>query len=351
LHSKFTLFVMESDWYMTILVTGGAGYIGSHTVLYLKEKGESVVVLDNLINGHRHSIFNEIPFYMGDLNNEQLLNYIFENHNIEAVIHFAGNSLVGESMNDPISYYENNVCGTLTLLKIMNKNNVKSIVFSSTAAVYGEPATIPIQESDPAIPTNPYGETKLAIEKMLYWADHAYGLKSVALRYFNAAGADPQGRLGEDHDPETHLIPIVLQTALGQSEKVTVFGNDYPTEDGTCVRDYIHVLDLADAHYCALKKLRNDKKSGIYNLGNGKGFSVKEVIDTCREITQCEIKIEVSPRRAGDPAVLIASSQKAQNELNWQPTYTELKDIVTHAWRWHVKQTHLYKRRSAQFVK
>jgi UDP-glucose 4-epimerase len=323
---------------MTILVTGGAGYIGSHTVLYLKEKGESVVVLDNLVKGHRQSVLEEVPFYMGSLNDEQLLNYIFQTHNVDSVIHFAASSLVGESIKEPLSYYENNLGGTLSLLKVMLKNNVNRIVFSSTAAVYGEPKNIPIQENDPAEPTNPYGETKLAIEKMLQWADCAYGLKYVALRYFNAAGADPQGRLGENHDPETHLIPIVLEVALGIRKEVKVFGDDYPTEDGTCVRDYIHVMDLADAHYCALQRIRQENKGGIYNLGNGKGFSVKEVIEACREVTQREIKAVNSPQRPGDPAVLIASSQKAQEELKWQPKYTNLKDIITHAWNWHLKQ-------------
>jgi UDP-glucose 4-epimerase len=338
LYQKVTLFVMESDSEMTILVTGGAGYIGSHTVLYLKEKGESVVVLDNLLTGHRQSVLNDVPFYMGSLHDEQLLSYICQNHNIEAVIHFAANSLVGESVKDPLSYYENNIAGTLSLLKVMNKNNVKRIVFSSTAAVYGEPKSVPIQEEDPAIPTNPYGETKLAIEKMLHWADKAHGIKSVALRYFNAAGADPEGRIGEEHLPETHLIPIVLQAALGQRENVTVFGDDYPTPDGTCVRDYVHVMDLADAHYCALEKIRNENKGGVYNLGNGKGFSVKEVIETCREVTQCEIIVETSPRRPGDPAILVASSQKACDELKWQPKYPNLKDIIAHAWNYHAKQ-------------
>jgi UDP-glucose 4-epimerase len=335
LYQKVTLFVMESDWNMTILVTGGAGYIGSHTVLYLREKGESVVVLDSLGTGNRQSVLHDIPFYMGSLHDEQLLNYICQNHNIEAVIHFAANSLVGESVKDPLSYYENNVAGTLSLLKVINKNHIKNIVFSSTAAVYGEPKHIPIQEEDSAVPTNPYGETKLAIERMLHWADCAYEIKSISLRYFNAAGADPRGRIGEVHHPETHLIPIVLQAALGQRDHVCVFGDDYPTPDGTCVRDYIHVMDLADAHYCALQKIRNTKESGVYNLGNGKGFSVKEVIETCREVTQIKIKVETAQRRPGDPAILVASSKKAREELKWHPRYPDLKTIVTHAWNWH----------------
>ncbi|MCM3719199.1 UDP-glucose 4-epimerase GalE [Fictibacillus phosphorivorans] len=323
---------------MTILVTGGAGYIGSHTVLYLKEKGESVVVLDNLITGHRQSVLNDVPFYMGSLHDQELLHYIFQNHNIEAVIHFAGNSLVGESVKDPLSYYENNLGGTLSLLKVMNKNQVKKLVFSSTAAVYGDPKCVPIQEEDPTIPTNPYGETKLAIERMLHWGEQAYDIKSISLRYFNAAGADPEGHIGEQHHPETHLIPIVLQAASGERDKVNVFGDDYPTPDGTCIRDYIHVMDLADAHYCALKKIRNEKKSGTYNLGNEKGYSVKEVIETCQEVTGREIRVEASPKRAGDPAVLVASSQKARKELKWKPKYSNLKDIITHAWNYHSKK-------------
>ncbi|RBW71325.1 UDP-glucose 4-epimerase GalE [Bacillus taeanensis] len=320
---------------MTILVTGGAGYIGSHTVLYLKEQGEDVIVLDNLQKGHKKAVLG-VPLYEGDLRDEKLLDNIFSKHTIDAVIHFAANSLVGESVEKPLEYYDNNVLGSYQLVKSMVKNNVKKIVFSSTAATYGEPTSIPIQESDPTLPTNPYGETKLAIEKMLRWSNDAYGLKSVCLRYFNAAGADPQGRIGEDHTPESHLIPIVLQAALGQREHVSIFGDDYQTEDGSCIRDYIHVLDLAQAHYLALKKLEETNESGVYNLGNEKGFSVKEVIETCRTVTQKEIKAVIGPRRAGDPAVLIASSEKAKNELGWNPQYPDLETIVTHAWNWHV---------------
>jgi UDP-glucose 4-epimerase len=319
---------------MAILVTGGAGYIGSHTVLYLLEKGEEVIVLDNLQKGHRGAVL-DVPFYQGDLKDDELLDEIFTSHSIDSVIHFAANSLVGESVENPLAYYDNNVIGSFHLVKKLIQHNVKKIVFSSTAATYGEPTSIPIQESDPTIPTNPYGETKLAIERMLKWADGAYGLKSVCLRYFNAAGADPKGRIGEDHSPETHLIPIVLQAALGQREHVSIFGEDYPNEDGSCVRDYIHVLDLADAHYLALKKLEATNDSGIYNLGNGKGFSVKEVIKTCREVTGHNIPAVSAPRRPGDPATLIASSELAQQELNWRPKYPDLKEIVAHAWSWH----------------
>lgn len=319
---------------MAILVTGGAGYIGSHTALYLTEKGEEVIILDNLQKGHKEAVL-DAKYYEGNLSDESLLDGIFTENTISSVVHFAANSLVGESVEKPLEYYENNVLGSYTLVKKMVEHGVKQIVFSSTAATYGEPKAIPILEEDPTIPTNPYGETKLAIERMLKWSDQAYGLKSVCLRYFNAAGADPKGRLGEDHTPETHLIPIVLQVALGKRENIKVFGDNYNTHDGTCIRDYIHVMDLAQAHYLALKKLEATNESAIYNLGNGKGFSVKEVIDVCRNVTKKEILAEIVPRRAGDPAVLIASSEKAQQELGWKPEYPTLDEIVLHAWNWH----------------
>ena len=319
---------------MGILVTGGAGYIGSHTVLYLRQAGEDVIVLDNLQKGHQSAVL-DATFYEGKINDESLLDKIFQTHRIDAVIHFAANSLVGESVENPLKYYENNVIGTYHLVKKMLEHGVKKIVFSSTAATYGNPVRVPIQEEDPTMPTNPYGETKLAIERMLKWADDAYGLKYVSLRYFNAAGADPEGRIGEDHDPETHLIPIILQVALGKRDKVMIFGDDYPTEDGTCIRDYIHVMDLAEAHYLALRKLKETNESGIYNLGNGKGFSVKEVIETCRKVTDETIPAVVASRRAGDPAVLVASSEKAKRELGWTPKYSNLEEIIAHAWNWH----------------
>ncbi|WP_243292961.1 UDP-glucose 4-epimerase GalE [Bacillus sp. FJAT-47783] len=319
---------------MAILVTGGAGYIGSHTALYLREQGEEVMILDNLQKGHRDAVLGA-TFYEGKIDDHDLLDQIFTTHSIEAVIHFAASSLVGESVEDPFAYYKNNVIGSYHLIKKMVEHNVKKIVFSSTAATYGEPTSIPIQERDPTVPTNPYGETKLTIEKMLKWSDQAYGLKSVCLRYFNAAGADPKGRIGEDHTPESHLIPIVLQAALGQREKVFMFGDDYPTDDGTCIRDYIHVMDLAQAHYLALKKLRKDNESTVYNLGNGTGFSVKEVIETCRRVTGKQIVTEITDRRAGDPVVLIASSEKAQRELGWKPKYPQLEVMIEHAWKWH----------------
>lgn len=319
---------------MRLLITGGAGYIGSHTAMYLKDLGEEVIVLDSLQKGHLDAIA-DIPFYHGELKDERLLDEIFQTHTIDAVIHFAADSLVGESVKDPLHYYENNVNGTHALLKKMVEYDVLRFVFSSTAATYGEPDSVPITESETTDPTNPYGETKLAIEKMLKWSDRAYGLKSVSLRYFNAAGADPNGRIGEDHDPETHLIPLVLQVALGQRDQVTVFGDDYPTEDGTCVRDYIHVSDLAQAHYQAIKKLIKTNESAIYNLGNGHGFSVKQVIETCRKVTEHEIPAVIAPRRAGDPATLIASSLKAKEELSWNPQYGDLETMICHAWDWH----------------
>ncbi|WP_273851327.1 UDP-glucose 4-epimerase GalE [Guptibacillus spartinae] len=319
---------------MAILVTGGAGYIGSHTVMYLLEQNEDVVVLDNLTKGHEQAVLN-VPLYKGDLTDGKVIDQIFADHDIDSVIHFAASSLVGESVTNPLEYYRNNVAGSQALVSKLVDHDVKYIVFSSTAATYGNPERTPIEEDDVTNPTNPYGETKLAIEKMLRWCDDAYGLKSTSLRYFNAAGADPEGEIGEDHQPESHLIPIVLQAALGQREKVSIFGDDYDTKDGTCVRDYIHVLDLAQAHYLALKKMKETNKSGVYNLGNGKGFTVKEVIDTCRNVTERSIEAEIAPRRNGDPATLIASSTKAINELGWKPVYPELSQIVAHAWSWH----------------
>ncbi|WP_085522800.1 UDP-glucose 4-epimerase GalE [Tuberibacillus sp. Marseille-P3662] len=317
-----------------ILVTGGAGYIGSHTVLYLHQKGENVVVLDNMTKGHREAL-QDVKVYEGDISDGEVLDQIFSEQTIDSVIHFAASSVVGESVKQPLEYYRNNVVGTHALLEKMIEHDVKNIVFSSTAATYGEPSQVPIPETEVTEPTNPYGETKLAIEKMLHWADQAYGLNFAALRYFNAAGDDPDGRIGEDHDPETHLIPLVLQVALGQRDQIYMFGDDYATKDGTCIRDYVHVMDLAQAHYLALKKIAETGESGIYNLGNGSGFSVKEVIDTCRKVTGHAIPAEVAERRAGDPAVLVASSEKAKTELGWQPKYAELETIIEHAWQWH----------------
>ena len=319
---------------MAVLVTGGAGYIGSHTVLELMEQGVEVVVLDNLRTGHAGAV-RASAFYRGEIGDEALLDRVFREREIEAVIHFAACSLVGESSKDPLLYYENNVGGTLRLLKKMVEHGVKHLVFSSTAAVYGEPERTPISETDPTHPTNPYGETKLAIERLLKWCDRAYGVKAVSLRYFNAAGAHPSGELGEDHDPETHLIPIVLQTALGKRECVHVYGNDYPTKDGTCIRDFIHVMDLARAHWLSLEKLRRDGEGGVYNLGNGSGFSVREVIEMARQVTGRPIPEKWAPRRPGDPAILVASAEKARRELGWKPRYSRLEEILETAWNWH----------------
>ena len=319
---------------MAILVTGGAGYIGSHTVAELLDHNEEVVVVDSLYKGHKDAVLGG-KFYIGDLRDDEFLTKVFKENDIEAVIHFAADSLVGESVVEPLKYYNNNVVSTLRLLTKMNEFGVKKIVFSSTAATYGEPKNIPILEGDPTVPTNPYGETKLAVEKALKWADNAYGIKHVILRYFNAAGAHISGKIGEDHNPESHLIPIILQVARKQREHIAIFGDDYNTPDGTCIRDYIHVTDLSDAHVCALKKLREGADSGIYNLGNGAGFSVKEVIEIARQVTGDPIKAVVAPRRPGDPAVLIASSERAQKELNWKPKYNSLETIIETAWNWH----------------
>jgi UDP-glucose 4-epimerase len=319
---------------MAILVTGGAGYIGSHTVAELLAKGEDVVVVDNLYQGHKDAVLGG-KLYVGDLRDGEFLDQVFAENRIDAIIHFAANSLVGESMQQPAKYYHNNVYGTLCLLEKMNQYGVNKIVFSSTAATYGEPENIPILETDRTLPTNTYGETKLAMEKMMRWFDVAHGIKYVSLRYFNAAGAHASGKIGEDHQPETHLVPLILQVALGQRPHISIFGDDYPTEDGTCIRDYIHVSDLADAHVLAVEKLRQGGDSDIFNLGNGKGYSVKQVIDVARKVTEHPIPAVVEPRRAGDPAVLVASSERARVELGWKPSRDSLEQIIASAWNWH----------------
>lgn len=320
---------------MAILVTGGAGYIGSHTVAELLDQGKDVVVIDNLQSGHRGALLGG-KLYEGDLRDKELLAKLFAENEIEAVIHFAANSLVGESMKDPVKYYDNNVYGTLCLLEAMNAANVRKIVFSSTAATYGEPEKVPIEETDITNPTNVYGETKLMMERMMAWFDKVLGIKYVALRYFNAAGAHESGKIGEDHNPESHLIPLILQTALGQRPSISVFGDDYNTPDGTCVRDYIHVGDLADAHLRAVDYLLGGGDSDVFNLGNGQGFSVKEVIAKVKEVTGRDFPVVVSPRRDGDPAVLIASSDKARSVLGWKPSRQNLDDIIRSAWQWHL---------------
>jgi UDP-glucose 4-epimerase len=321
---------------MAVLVTGGAGYIGSHTVLELLKRGEEVVVIDNLQKGHKGALFKNVKFFEGDLRNSGFLDQVFT-EKIDTVVHFAADSLVEESMIDPLKYYDNNVGSAISLLKAMSKYGVKRVVFSSTAAVYGEPEQVPIPETLQVNPSSPYGETKLAIERMLKWADQAYGIQHIVLRYFNVAGADLDGKLGEDHEPETHLIPIVLQVALGKREKIMIFGDDYNTADGSCIRDYIHVTDLADAHILAIKRLRDGGRSSVYNLGNGKGFSVKEVIEISRKVTGMSIPAEVAPRRPGDPAILVASSVKVTDELGWKPKYSGLETMIESAWNWFQK--------------
>lgn len=320
---------------MSVLVCGGAGYIGSHCVYQLIEKGESVVVVDNLQTGYKQAIHPNAKFYQGDIRDFEFLDNVFKENQIDAVIHFAANSLVGESMQLPLKYYNNNVYGTQILLEAMVANNVKRIVFSSTAAVYGEPECVPILENDRTKPTNAYGETKLAMEKMMKWADVAYGVKYIALRYFNVAGANENGLIGEAHNPETHLVPLILQVPLGKREKIMVYGDDYQTKDGTCVRDYIHVIDLIDAHILAMNKLREGYDSDVFNLGNGSGFTVKEMIEAAKKVTGYEIPVEIAARRSGDPAVLVASSKKARKVLGWSPKFTNVEEVIRSAWNFH----------------
>ena len=320
---------------MAILVLGGAGYIGSHTVYELIDAGRDVVVADNLLTGFRAAVHPKARFYQLDIRDRSALDELFTKEKIEGVIHLAASSQVGESMSDPLKYYDNNLHGTMVLLQAMVAHGVDKIVFSSTAATYGEPERVPILETDRTDPTNCYGETKLAMEHMMRWVSRAHGLKYVALRYFNACGAHPSGAIGEAHNPETHLIPLILQVPNGQREKISIFGDDYPTKDGTCIRDYIHVSDLAQAHILALDHLLQGGESDVFNLGNGVGFTVKEVIDVARAVTGHPIPAETCPRRAGDPAQLIASSKKAVEQLGWKPKYNDLNTIIASAWKWH----------------
>ncbi len=320
---------------MKILVLGGAGYIGSHTVRELIDKKYEVVIVDNLFTGFKQSIPKNVKFYEGDIRDFDFINSVFKKEKPNAVIHFAAYSLVGESVTNPLKYYDNNLYGTKVLLQAMVENNVDKIVFSSTAAVYGEPENIPILETDRTIPTNPYGETKLAMEKLMMWVAKAHNLKYVSLRYFNACGAHISGEIGEAHNPESHLIPLVLQVPNEKREYISIFGSDYDTDDGTCIRDYIHVTDLADAHILAVNYLMNGGESNVFNLGNGVGYSVKEVIDTARKVTNHPIPAKEESRRAGDPARLVASGQKAKDILGWEPKYTNLSDIIESAWKWH----------------
>lgn len=321
---------------MKILVLGGAGYIGSHTVYKLIESGNEVVVFDNLETGHIEAVHPKAKFYKGDLRNRSEIDSVFDKEKgIDAVIHFAANSLVGESMTNPLKYYDNNLNGTKVLLQSMVAHGIDKIVFSSTAATYGEPERTPILETDPTNPTNCYGETKKSMERMFYWVEKAHGLRYVSLRYFNACGAHISGKIGEAHNPETHLIPIILQAAQGTRDHISIFGTDYPTSDGTCIRDYIHVTDLAQAHILAVEYLMKGGKSDIFNLGNGVGFSVREVIEKAKEVTQKDIKVVEESRRSGDPAVLIASSDKVKTVLGWKPEYDDLGTIIKTAWEWH----------------
>ena len=316
-----------------ILVTGGAGYIGSHVVKELLHQGYQPIVFDNLQTGHRKAV-KDAFFIEGDLSDQEELKEIFRFNSIHTVMHFAADSLVGESVENPLKYFNNNVKNSVQLIEIMNEFNVKNIVFSSSAAVYGEPEKIPIPEEHPCLPTNPYGETKWIFEKVLRYFYETGKLNYVSLRYFNAAGADPDGELGEDHSPETHLIPLVLKAAL-KGGSISIYGTDYDTPDGTCIRDYIHVTDLAHAHILALQRLEEGQNSGIYNLGNGNGYSVKEVIETARRVTGKNISSIESPRRQGDPARLVASSEKIRKELGWAPKYPTLETIIESAWKWH----------------
>lgn len=329
---------------MKVLVLGGAGYIGSHTVYELIDKGNEVVVIDNLETGHIEAVHPKAKFYKGDLRDRKFLDSVLDTErNIDVVIHFAANSLVGESMVKPLKYYDNNLCGTKVLLEALVSHNIDKVVFSSTAATYGEPESTPILETDLTKPTNCYGETKLSMERMFHWTGVAHNLRFVALRYFNACGAHISGKIGEAHNPETHLIPIIMQAANKTRDHISIFGTDYDTPDGTCVRDYIHVTDLAQAHILAASYLMDGNKSDVFNLGNGVGFTVKQVIEEVKRVTGKDIKVIEEGRRAGDPAVLIASSKKAKEILGWKPQYADLSKIIETAWKWHSTHPYGYK--------
>lgn len=317
-----------------VLIIGGAGYIGSHVCKYLAQKGHHPVVLDNLVYGHGNAV-KWGPLIKGNAGDTEILNKLFSDYKFAGVMHFAAFAYVGESVKNPARYYRNNVCETINLLDALIANKISNFIFSSSCAVYGEPVEIPITEQHPLNPVNPYGRTKLMVEQILDDYEKAYGLKSICLRYFNAAGADPDGELGEDHEPETHLIPLLLEAAAGKRDAIHIFGDDYPTKDGTCIRDYIHINDLAQAHVTALERLINGLPGGKYNLGNGKGYSVKEVIETVNQITGRKIPSKIKDRRPGDPPILIASAKKALNELGWKPEYPDLDTIIKTAWAWH----------------
>ena len=320
---------------MAVLICGGAGYVGSHNVRAFAQKGEEVIVVDSLETGHRASVPEGIKFYQADIRNGEALDKIFEENKIESVVHFCAYSLVGESMEKPLKYFDNNVGGMISLLEAMQRHEVKRIIFSSTAATYGEPKKVPILETDPTIPTNPYGESKRIMEKMMNWVSRLHDIRYVSLRYFNVAGAWHDGSIGEDHKCETHLIPLILQVPLGKREHITIYGDDYPTQDGTCIRDYIHTEDLARAHILALEYLRNGGESNIFNLGSGDGYSVMEMITAARKVTGHPIPAVIGKRRPGDPAKLVADSSKAQSILKWKPEITRMEDIIATAWKWH----------------
>ncbi|WP_057802289.1 UDP-glucose 4-epimerase GalE [Pediococcus stilesii] len=330
---------------MSILVVGGAGYIGSHMVKRLIEKGNDVVVVDNLSTGHRAAVGANVRFYEGDVRNHAFLKGVFDRESIDTVVHFAAFSIVPESMEKPLKYFDNNTAGMVALLEEMRDHDVKRIIFSSTAATYGVPEKSPIEETDRQEPINPYGESKLMMEKIIKWADKAYGIKFVALRYFNVAGAYPDGSIGEDHGPETHLTPIILQVALGKREQLQIFGDDYNTPDGTNVRDYVHVLDLVDAHILAIDYLKDGNESDVFNLGSSTGFSVKQMVEAARIATGEKIPAKIAPRRPGDPDSLIAASAKARKVLNWNPQYDDVKEIIKTAWNWTKKHPNGYEDR------
>jgi UDP-arabinose 4-epimerase len=319
-----------------VLVTGGAGYIGSHACKALANAGYTPIAYDNLIYGHEWAV-KWGPFEQGNILDRKRLDEVIEQYQPVAIMHFAAYAYVGESVGQPGKYYRNNVVGSLTLLEVMRDHQIPNIIFSSSCATYGEPEQIPIPEDHKQSPINPYGHSKLMIEQMLSDFDIAHNLKSVALRYFNAAGADPDGETGEDHDPETHLIPLVFDAAAGKRPSIAVFGDDYDTPDGTCIRDYIHVTDLADAHVSALKYLEQDGETTQYNLGNGTGFSVKDVIDTAKQVTGKDIPVDIGKRRAGDPPRLVGDAARIRKELNWSPEYADLDTIIETAWKWHLK--------------
>lgn len=321
---------------MAILVIGGAGYIGSHAVKALIENQQEVVVLDNFRTGHKQAVHPNATLIEGDIRDGDVLKHIFTDHSIDGVMHFAAHSLVGESVEKPIDYFDNNVGGMINLIQAMKVARVNKLIFSSTAAVYGQAEAGLIDEETPKVPTSPYGESKLMMEKMMQWCDQAYGIKYVSLRYFNVAGASSDATIGEDHQPETHLVPIILQVALGKRDKLVIFGDDYDTPDGTCIRDYVHVEDLVRAHLLALDYLKRGQDSQAFNLGSAEGYSVKEMLEAARKVTGKAIPVEIGARRAGDPSKLVASSQKAREILNWQPHYTDVEAIIKTAWQWHI---------------